>query len=160
MSAVIPRRVFVRSPYNYDRNEVSIETGLVCPPEEGKTQQSAKSETDINEIVRRFGLTGKVPVTARAPLEGDFTGVTDFQSAMQAVRDAERGFAEFPASIRSRFRNDPQAMLVFLNDPKNEDEARKLGLVKSPPERTRDVVQAVDELAAKLTAGGVATGGK
>jgi len=150
MSAVIPRRVFVRSSFNYDRNEVSIDTGLACLPEESRTQQQFKAETDINEIVRRFGITGKVPVSARAPISGDFTGVADFQTAMQAVVSAQEGFMSFPAAVRKRFANDPQQMLEFLADEGNLDEARKLGLVRPEPERTRDVVQAVDELAAKL----------
>lgn len=161
MSAVIVPKVFVRSPFNYDRNEVSIGTGLVCPPSERKAQQQFKEETDINEIVRRYGITGKLPINPRPPLVGDFTNVADYQSAMQALRRAEQGFMEFPAELRARFGNDPQKMLEFLNDPNNRDEAVELGLVAKPPERTRDVVQAVDELAARIApAGDVASGAK
>lgn len=157
MSAVIVRKVFVRSPFNYDRNEVAIDTGVSCPPAEGKTQQQFRDEVDINTLVRRFGLTGSLPVNPRPPMVGDFADITDFQSAMNAVRNAEAGFMEFPADLRARFMNDPQRMLMFLADPANRDEAVKLGLVSKPAEVTRDVVQAVDELAAKLTAGSVAS---
>ena len=84
-------------------------------------------------------------------MSGDFTGITDFQSAMEAVVRAQGAFNDLPANVRARFRNDPAEMLAFLEDGKNREEAVKLGLVSPPPEVTRDVVQAVDELAAKLT---------
>ena len=54
------RGVFLRTPYNYDVDEVSAETGLACF-DESLTQQQFKEESDINEIVRRFGLTGQTP---------------------------------------------------------------------------------------------------
>ena len=80
---------FVRSPYNYDRDAVSEVTGLYCEPGSSVTQQQFKEECDINTIVRNFGVTGQLPITAMQPLVGDFTGITDFQSALEAVREAE-----------------------------------------------------------------------
>lgn len=135
---------------NYDVDAASVEAGVSCPEKEGMTQQSFREECDINEIVRRFGLTGELPENLRMPVSGDFTAVTDFQSAMNVVRTAQEEFLRVPAEIRARFANDPQRLLEFLGNDANRDEAIKLGLVNPPPERTRDVVQAVDELAAKL----------
>lgn len=142
--------MFMRSGFNYDRDAVSVETGLVCDPEGGMAQQQFAAEVDINTIVRRFGLTGELPENPRMPMSGDFTTVVDFQSAMQAVRVAEEAFMEFPAEVRARFANDPQRMISFLSEDANRDEAMKLGFLKKPVEKTRDVVAAVDELAAKL----------
>lgn len=116
----------------------------------GVTQQSFRDEVDINEIVRRFGLTGSLPENFRPPMVGDFTNVVDFQSALNAVIAAREAFEQMPGELRARFANDPQRLIDFLGDEKNRDEALKLGLLEKPPERTRDVVQAVDELAAKL----------
>ena len=99
---------------------------------------------------RRFGLTGDLPVNAAMPTSGDFTGISDFHSALNMVREAEEAFMAFPASVRERFGHDPQRLMAFLENADNRDEAVKLGLVTPPVERTRDVVQAVDELAAKL----------
>jgi len=141
----------LRAPGNYDVDEASEVAGIAFDPDEGKTQQSFATECDINEIVRRFGITGELPVNQRMPVSGDFTGITDFQSAMEAVVRAQGAFNDLPANVRARFRNDPAEMLAFLEDGKNREEAVKLGLVNPPPEVTRDVVQAVDELAAKLT---------
>lgn len=144
--------VFLRAPFNYDVNEASQDSGIAFDPDEGVTQQGFKEECDINVIVERFGLTGQLPENLRMPVSGDFTGVTDFQSAMNIVRQAEEEFLRVPAHIRERFSHDPGKLMAFLEDDKNRDEAVKLGLVNPPVERTRDVVQAVDELAAKIVA--------
>jgi phage internal scaffolding protein len=84
------------------------------------------------------------------PLTGDFVDVPDFQTALNLVISAQDEFMKVPADVRARFNNDPGELMAFLEDDKNRDEAIKLGLVNAPPEKTRDVVQAVDELAAKL----------
>lgn len=149
--------VALRAMWNYDRDEASLANGIDCgiDPVTGEilpsmTQQQFAEEVDINTIVRRFGLTGQLPETVRVPMSGDFTGVTDYQTAMQAVRQAEEKFMELPATLRARFRHDPQELMTFMADEKNRAEAEKLGLVNKPPEKTRDVVQAVDELAARM----------
>ena len=99
---------------------------------EDLTQQSFKEDCDINTIVRRFGLTGQLPQDVRAPTYGDFTAVTDFHSAMNALREAQEAFMLMPAEVRERFRNDPGAFVDFCSDPANAEEARKLGLVDVP----------------------------
>lgn len=142
--------MFVRNPYNYDAVVASDECGVDCSGDVPVTQQQFAEECDINTIVRRFGLTGELPENVRVPVSGDFTGVVDFQTAMQAVRRAEADFMELPGHIRARFENDPQRLMAFLENVKNRDEAISLGLVSKPAEVTRDVVKAVDELAAKL----------
>lgn len=143
--------MFLRAAYGYDADVVSAESGLVCPEEEGMTQQQFKEESDINVLLERFGVTGELPVVPRMPLSGEFHDVADFHSAMNAVRAAEEQFGLLPAEMRARFGHDPGMLIAFLENPENREEAVKLGLVEKPPEKTRDVVAAVDELAAKLT---------
>lgn len=126
-----------RTEGNYDTDLVSAATGLSCPPEEDKTQQQFKDEADINEIVRRFGLTGQLPEAYAAPQSGDFTGITDFHTAMNAVTQAQEKFMQIPAEIRARFSNDPARLIDFVSDERNRDEAQKLGLIPKPPETTR-----------------------
>lgn len=151
----------LRSARNYDRNTVSEHnayTGLAPDPETGElvrmpsmTQQHHKEETDINTIVRRFGVTGQLPQAGfKTPLEGDFTEITDFASAVRTVENARDAFAKLPAAQRDRFRNDPGEMIAFIQDEKNREEAIKLGMIPKPPEKTRDAVQAIDELATLL----------
>ena len=137
----------LRAPFGYDVDAASAEAGLLCK-DESLAQQQFKEECDINEIVRRFGLTGTMPEGVSMPVTGDFTGVVDFHSALNLVRQAEDGFMELPGELRARFANDPGALLAFLDDDRNREEAVKLGLVIKPAEKARDVVQAVDELAA------------
>lgn len=146
------RLVDFRTEYNYDVDKVSVETGLAFDLEEepSRTQQQFAEESDINEIVRRFGLTGEFPQSFKPPVSGDFTGITDFHSAMNAVLEAQGQFDSLPAEVRDRFRNDPQELFDFVADEKNRDEALKIGLIPKPPEKTRDAVQAIDDLAAKI----------
>lgn len=142
---------FLRSTHNYNRDEVSRETALYCDPAEGKTQQQFKDEVDINTIVERFGLTGHLPENPRMPMSGDFTGVSDFRTALQMVREAEEAFMEFPAHVRAEFNNDPQRLMDFLGNDKNREKALEMGLIAKPLEKTRDMITAIDELSAKLT---------
>jgi phage internal scaffolding protein len=123
---------FFRTPYNYDRDIASVESGLLCE-DESLAIQSAAEEADINTIVRRFGLTGQLPGQVAVPRFGDFTNVPDFQTAMNLIRETQNEFMRLPAEIRARFDNDPQRVIDFLEDDRNRDEAIKLGLVNSVP---------------------------
>lgn len=123
--------MFVRSGFNYDRDAVSVASGLVCE-DESRAIQSAKDESDINTIVRKFGLTGELPNDLKMPQSGDFTDVPDFHTAMNLVRFAQEEFLRVPAEIRARFSNDPARLMAFVEDDVNRDEARKLGFLKSP----------------------------
>lgn len=122
--------IFVRSPYNYDRALASDESGLLCM-DVSLAKQSFAEEVDINTIVKRFGLDGELPVGVRMPTYGDFSGVHDFQSAMNAVALANEAFDEMPARVRTRFHNDPAEFVAFCSDKANLPEAKKLGLVEA-----------------------------
>lgn len=120
--------MFLRTPYNYDTMEASDASALVCD-DPSLAQQHMKEESDINTIVRRFGLTGELPSGVRMPQYGDFTGVTDYHSALNAVIAAQDSFAQLPADIRTRFGNDAAAFVDFCMNEENRAEAEKLGLV-------------------------------
>lgn len=129
--------------YNMDADAVSNESAIVFE-DESLAIQSAEEESNINTIVRRFGLTGELPNDLRMPRSGDFTNVPDFHSAMNMVRQAQEEFLRVPADIRARFNNDPQRFMNFFEDESNRDEAIKLGLVvpnpinEKPPSGTPD----------------------
>lgn len=124
--------VFLRTPYNYDMNAASDESALHCT-DESLTIQSAADDADINTIVRRFGLTGELPGDLKMPQSGDFTGVGDFHSAMNLVREAHEEFLRVPAEVRAKFHNDPQEFMDFLGDPDNRAAADKMGLLAAMP---------------------------
>jgi phage internal scaffolding protein len=120
---------------NYDKNgfdKASDETGLKCL-DKSLTKQSFAEEADINTIVRKFLQTGELPTNVRLPTYGDFTGLTDYHAAMNAVAQANEAFDQLPANIRTRFHNDPGEFVDFCSDDKNREEAIKLGLVPPPP---------------------------
>lgn len=122
------KAIFIRTPYNYDVDEVSNETGLVCP-EPTMAQQQFRDEADINTIMERFGRTGELVAPVRMPQYGDFTGVNDYHTAMNAVIDAQTSFDALPAKVRARFDNDPGQFVEFCLDDNNREEAVSLGLV-------------------------------
>lgn len=101
---------------------------LECP-EPTLTQQSFKEDADINVLLERFKVTGVLPQGVVVPSYGDFTGVSDYRTAVEAIRQAENAFTDLPANVRQRFDNDPQKFMEFFNDEKNKDEATRLGLV-------------------------------
>lgn len=92
-------------------------------------EQSSLEETDINTIVRRFGLTGELPTGVRQPTYGDYEDVMDYHTAMNAIAEANEAFEAMPADVRRRFDNDPGKFVDFCSDEANRDEAAKLGLV-------------------------------
>lgn len=134
-------KVFLRAPYGYDGDAVSRETSLVCD-DPSLAVQAERDECDINTIVRRFGLTGDLPVGVRRPSYGDFTGVSDYRSALEMLELANQSFYSMPAEVRSRFDNDPALFVDFCSDPSNLEEMRKLGLaVEQPVPASQEPVQ-------------------
>jgi phage internal scaffolding protein len=121
------KKVFVRDPFNYDVDAASVASGVSCP-ELSLAQQHMAEDTDINKIVERFGVTGQLPVVDRMPLPDDYVGITDYQSAMNAVRRGQEAFESLRPEIRARFDNDPGAFVDFALDPKNLDQMREMGL--------------------------------
>lgn len=137
--------MFRPSPEELSEQEVeSVRSGCECR-DPSLAVQSQKEESDINEIVRRFGLTGKLPDNVRVPTYQDFDDVFDFQSAMNAVASATQSFMAMPADVRQRFGNDPQKFLEFCSKEENIPEMIKLGLavevkVEEPPKPSEVVV--------------------
>lgn len=127
----------LRQPGMYDVNQVSDESGLDCSVLPTRAQQHFAEEVDINTIVRRFGLTGEIPQGVPHVLQGDFTNVVDFQSAMDMIVQAREAFMEQPAHVRAKFDNDPQKFLDFVSSKENLDEAIKLGLVREESVQAR-----------------------
>lgn len=120
-------KVHPRSRYNYDTKKVSDETGLSCP-EPTLTQQHQAEETDINYIVQRFGVTGLLPQRLDLPTYGDFTGVFDYQSAMNLIIQADKEFQSLPADCRSYFMNDPAKFLHYMENNPDPEVLERFGL--------------------------------
>ncbi|AXH75344.1 MAG: internal scaffolding protein [Microviridae sp.] len=122
---------FIRTPYNYNMDDVSRETGLLCTAET-LTQQQFKEECDINTILKRFGITGHLPLTAMQPMAGDFTGIDDYHSALQSLQAANENFMTLPSAVRERFDNNPQKFVDFCINPANIESVREMNLAPRP----------------------------
>ncbi|WNK13601.1 MAG: internal scaffolding protein [Microvirus sp.] len=119
--------VFIRSPHNYDVDEASYVSGQFND-EPSLAQQSFCEECDINTIVRRFGLTGELPSGPVLPQFGDFSGIGDYQAALDVVSQAQEAFLRVPAHIRATFNHDPGAFVDFCSDSANLPQIRAMGL--------------------------------
>lgn len=119
-----------RQPGKYDVDEASLESAIDAADfGESMTQQHLGPDTDINVLVRRYGLTGEMPVRREIAAYGEFDEAMDFQTLLANVKAGEAAFAAVPADIRGKFGNDAGAFLEWIHDDENYEEAEKLGLV-------------------------------
>lgn len=102
---------------------------------DSRTKQSFAKECDINNIMKRYEKDGVITHFNRYGGQyGDFTNVPEYRDAIDKVRSAEEMFMSLPASIRTRFENDPGSFLSFVADPANRPELEKMGLMRARPE--------------------------
>lgn len=121
------------TPYAYrkGRDEKSFAT---INNEESLTQQSDAIDCDINVIMERYGQTGQVPQLLTPGIGGDFSIITDYRSALDAVRRADEQFHEIPAAIRNEFQNDAGKFIEFAQNPENIDKLREWKLAPKAPD--------------------------
>jgi len=100
-----------------------------------KALQHFKDDCDINKLFKKYKKDKNVPLfmNASQPRFGDFTSAEDFHALQNRIAGVMSDFEQLPASVRARFNNDPGVMLDFVADPKNREEAVKLGLLPPPP---------------------------
>ena len=73
--------------------------------------------------MKKYEKTGQLPPSnPRKPMYGDFTGVSDYQTALHSVKAAEGAFMALPADIRKKFENNPQKYIDFCSNPDNLEE--------------------------------------
>jgi phage internal scaffolding protein len=140
--------LFLRTPYNYDTDAASNESGLACE-EPSLAQQHYKEECDINTILQKFNITGILPEVPLSPRYGDFTGIGDYHTALNRVIAAQDEFDALPAQIRARFDNDPAKLIEFLDDEANRPVAEELGLVEKAAAEVVEAAKVTPEKAAE-----------
>lgn len=121
---------------------------LVCM-DKTRTQQQFKDQCNINVLFARYLETGEMPQVLDGISYGNFEGIFDFQSAMNAVRTAEGLFSQLPARIKNRFDNDPQKLLEFLANPENREEAEFLKLINRKEDHGPDAAESTPRPAEK-----------
>lgn len=134
------KRMFLRTAFNYDMAKASRESAY-SSTEKGKTLQSQKDEADVNRIVRRIQQTGMTQQPTQLPTYQWFEDIFDFQTAQNALVQANKAFATVRSDIRARFENDPQKFVEFCSKKENLDALREMGL--APPAPKVDIPVAV-----------------
>lgn len=95
------------------------------------TQQHFESESNINNIMKKYHATGMIThLNRNKGVYADISTLGDYQNSLQTVIDAQNAFMTLPSSVRKKFSNNPQELINFLADSKNKDEAISLGLIK------------------------------
>jgi hypothetical protein len=65
------------------------------------TDQSSAHETDINVIVGKYGITGRVPAMKGTPIAGDFTGLPgDLRDMIETSRTVKHKRDSLPKELR------------------------------------------------------------
>jgi len=139
-------RPALRAAYD-DHSIMSDLSGVLCE-DESLASQSAFEESDINVLVRRFGLDGELPTDVRAPTFGDFSGLKSYQESLNALLEAQSAFMSMPAAVRSEFANDPHRFVEFCSKDENYDRMCDLGLLAPEPMQRRVEARKAAEKAA------------
>lgn len=100
------------------------------------TQQHFAEGQNINNMVSRHmraglgrNLSNIAQGGSRQPIFGDFSSI-DYHDMLNKVTDIDNVFQTLSPKVRTRFRNNPELLLRFCEDPANYKEAVKLGLMQ------------------------------
>jgi len=116
----LPRRRWFRAP-------VPLFFG---PSDRSLTQQQFVDECDVNNVIKRYRVTGLARQRVGEALYLDVSNMPDYHEALNAVNAADQAFASLSADVRTKFDNDPALFVDFMSDPANQDEWISLGLAK------------------------------
>jgi len=124
-------KIQVLNPFTIDADEHSLANGFQAPDGElSLTKQDDLVTSDINYIVKQFGITHELPYGNSVPEYADYSGLpSDYHAARQFLDAADGMFMEYPAEIRARFDNDAGKMLQFVQLEENREEAIRLGFI-------------------------------
>lgn len=93
------------------------------------TDQQWQKSCDVNTIIAKYKKTGEIKhLAAHQGQYADLSELPDLLTALNTVNTASSTFEQLPAQIRKYFANDPVELYTFLQDPKNDQEAIRLGL--------------------------------
>lgn len=101
-----------KTPWNHDTDSESLSTALVCP-EPSKTQQQFAADADINNILRKFMLTGELPNTTQ-PRYMDVDREFDLQNEMVTAYQVEEAWNALPVAVRNILK-DPKTFADYVD---------------------------------------------
>jgi len=95
-------------------------------------QQQWKDSTTIQGVLAKYGFN---PNQNRQPpgitLDSSMSS-NSYHEGLIMIQKAQETFMQFPVKIRERFNHNPVELLKFIEDPKNAQEAIKLGIAQKP----------------------------
>lgn len=133
-----------------ERDEAyGLMTAVRCTAEEDMAVQGDKDEADINVMLKRFAVTGQIKTVNRQALFGDFSQVTDLQTALNVARAAQEEWLKLPSDLRWELHQDPARLEAWLSEEANRPLAEKLGLL-DPPKRIEPIPVSIPTLEDRL----------
>lgn len=115
--------LYERKPVSLRGYDVKAESERNANPGggESRVQQHFAEDADINVIMRRFKVTGQMPFGSAQGVYGDFTEITDYESAVEKIRGAHERFMKLPPEVREKFKNDPGVMIRKAQELSEEE---------------------------------------
>lgn len=131
----------LRTPYNYDREEVSKNTALVFN-DETLTQQNFKDDADLNIMIRKYGV---LPVQEVNWNEFDSSVIPqDYHELQNMMLEADQAFMSLPAEIRNEVNNDPAELLAMISQREAEAKAQAKAAEKAAKNEASTQAEPVD----------------
>lgn len=126
-----------KTPYNHS-TEYEASRYATVNTEPSMTQQSQAEDADINTIVRRFGLTGRMKDIPMPPSVAEYSEIFDLHSAMNVVARAKASFLALPPDVRNTFNGSPENFVAYVDEAVSAgdlDQLREWGLAvpAAPP---------------------------
>lgn len=121
----------LRTPYNYDRDQVSKNTAVIFE-DETLTQQNFKDDADLNIMIRKYGV---LPVQEVNWDEFDSSVIpSDYHQLQNQLIEADQAFMGLPAELRSQVDNDPAKLLALISQQEAEAKAAAKAAEKAAKE--------------------------
>lgn len=121
----------LRTPYNYDRDQVSKNTAVIFE-DETLTQQNFKDDADLNIMIRKYGV---LPVQEVNWDEFDSSVIpSDYHQLQNQLIEADQAFMGLPAELRSQVDNDPAKLLALISQQEAEAKAAAKAAQKADKE--------------------------
>lgn len=114
-----------------------------------RTLKDPAKDCDLGSIIKRFHKQYGVNLEDvykdyKGGFYGDFSHISDYQSALDQVAQAQESFMSLPADVRRRFENDPAQFIEFVDNPDNYQQLVEMGLAPVLREAEKPVQKPVE----------------
>lgn len=115
------------------RKRVTIDCQkAVANGEKTFVEQNHAPEVEINNIVKRHGVSRLVATRDAQALVFDDVTTNDFQEAMNLINKGREVFGQLSSAERAEFQNKPEIYLDYVQNPANRDALIERGWMNAP----------------------------